>query len=326
MHEVLSVNRLAWKLAEKLLNNQAFYGVHSSKSSAAATIIDAGVNVPGGFQAGKILTEACMGGAGKAQLSFKTYGDLSLPSITVTTDYPSIAALGSQFAGWRIKEADGSIAIGSGPARALALKPKDIFEEIGYKDFSDKAVLTLESNSLPSDALIEKVSCACNIKAEDLVVIVAPTASIAGLTQVTGRIVEVGIHKLRTLGLSPKLIRYACGYAPIPPLGTDFEVAMARTNDAILYGGTVYLTVNYDDEEALKKIVEQAPSNTSNDYGKPFLQIFGEANRDFYKIDHNLFAPAILLINNVKTGRIFKAGQINEKALKESFNITDIRS
>jgi methenyltetrahydromethanopterin cyclohydrolase len=318
LHEILSVNSLAWKLAEKLLNNQAFYGVHASKTSAGATVIDAGVNVPGGFQAGKILTELCMGGAGKAQLGFKTYGDLTLPSITVSSDHPAIAALGSQFAGWRIKEPDGSIAIGSGPARALALKPKKVYEEIGYKDASDKAVLTLESNSLPSDALIEKVTGACNIMAENLVAVVAPTASVAGLTQVAGRVVEVGIHKLRTLGLSPKLIRYALGYAPIPPRCGEFEVAMARTNDAILYGGTVYLVVEHDDEAALKKIVEQAPSSTSKDYGKPFLQIFREADRDFYKIDHNLFAPATLMVNNAKTGRVFKAGELNPKVLAES--------
>jgi methenyltetrahydromethanopterin cyclohydrolase len=318
MHEVLSVNQLAWKLAEKLLNNQAFYGVHASKTSAGATIIDAGVNTPGGFQAGKILTELCMGGAGKAQLGFKAYGDLTLPSITVSSDHPAVAALGSQFAGWRIKEADGSIAIGSGPARALALKPKNVYEEIGYKDASDKAVLTLESSSLPSDALIEKVTGACNIKAENLIVVVAPTASVAGLTQVAGRVVEVGIHKLRTLGLSPKVIRYSCGYAPIPPLCKDFEVAMARTNDAILYGGTVYCVVEYDDVAALKKIVEQAPSSTSKDYGKPFLQIFREADRDFYKIDHNLFAPAVLMVNNAKTGKVFRAGEANPAVLPQS--------
>jgi methenyltetrahydromethanopterin cyclohydrolase len=318
MHETLSVNRLAWGIAEKLLNKQAFYGVHASKSTAGATIIDAGVNAPGGFQAGKILTELCMGGAGKAQLGFKTYSDLTLPSITISTDHPAIAALGSQFAGWRIKEADGSIAIGSGPARALALKPKDVFEEIGYKDVSDKAVLTLECNSLPSDMLIEKVTTACNIKAENLIAVVAPTATVAGLTQVTGRIVEVGIHKLRTLGLSPRTIKYACGYAPIPPLGKDFEVAMARTNDAILYGGTVYCTVELDDEAALQKIVEQAPSKISKDYGKPFLQIFREAGRDFYKIDHNLFAPAALVVNNAQTGNVFKAGEINPEVLEES--------
>ena len=321
MNNTLSVNRMAWKLAEKLLDNRNFYGVKASKSTSGATIVDAGVNAPGGFQAGRIITEICMGGCGKAHIGFKHYGDFELPSITVCTDQPAIAALGSQFAGWRIKEG-GSIAIGSGPARALALKPKEIYEEIGYKDSSDKAVLTLESNKLPSDMLIEKVVGACNISAENLIVAVAPTASIAGLTQVSGRIVEVGIHKLRTLGLSPKVIRYACGYAPIPPLCREFEVAMARTNDSILYGGTVYCTVEYDDEAALQKIVEQAPSKASKDYGKPFLQIFREADRDFYKINHNLFAPATLVITNATTGHTFRAGKINAEALKESFSVT----
>jgi methenyltetrahydromethanopterin cyclohydrolase len=317
MGKALSVNQMAWEKAQKFIDNPEFYGVTVSKSTAGATIIDAGVNASGGFQAGKKLTELCMGGAGKAQLGFKTYGDVTFPSITVSSDHPAIAMLGAQFAGWRIKDGE-SIAIGSGPVRALALKPKDVFEEIGYKDVSDKAVLTLESNTLPSDTLIEKVTTASGVLAENLIVAVAPTASIAGLTQVAGRVVEVGIHKLRTLGLSPKAIRFAMGYAPIPPLGKDFEVAMARTNDAILYGGTVYCTVDYDDEAALQKIVDQAPSLASKDYGKPFLQIFREADKDFYKIDHGLFAPAVLMINNVKTGRTFKAGQINPKVLAES--------
>jgi methenyltetrahydromethanopterin cyclohydrolase len=321
MGNALSVNQMAWKIAQKFIDNPEFYGVIVSKSAAGATIVDAGVNASGGFQAGKRLTELCMGGAGKAQMGFKTYGDLTLPSITVTSDHPAIAMLGSQFAGWRIKEPDGSIAIGSGPARALALKPKDVFEEIGYKDSSDKAVLTLESNVLPSDALIEKVTTATGVLAPNLIAVVAPTASITGLTQVAGRVVEVGIHKLRTLGLSPKVIRYATGFAPIPPLGKDFEVAMARTNDAILYGGTVYCTVEYDDEAALQKIVDQAPSSVSKDYGKPFLQIFREADKDFYKIDHGLFAPAALMLNNAKTGRTFKAGKINPKVLAESLGI-----
>jgi methenyltetrahydromethanopterin cyclohydrolase len=316
----LSVNQMAWKIAQKLLDNPEFYGVNVSKSTAGATIIDAGVKAPGGFQAGKKLTELCMGGAGKASLGFKSYGDLTFPSITVMSDHPAIAMLGSQFAGWRIKDGD-QIAIGSGPVRALALKPKDVYEEIGYRDQSDRAVLTLESNSLPSDALIDKVTTASNVSAGNLIVVVAPTASIAGLTQVTGRVVEVGIHKLRTFGLSPKIINYALGYAPIPPLGKDFEIAMARTNDAILYGGTVYCTVDCDDEASLQKIVEDAPSMASKDYGKPFLQIFREADHDFYKIDHGLFAPAVLMINNAKTGNIFRAGQINAKVLAESLGL-----
>ena len=140
--------------------------------------------------------------------------------------------------------------------------------------------------------------------------------------QVTDRIVETGLHKLRALALNPHAVRYACGYAPVPLLCREFEVAMARTNDAILYGGIVYCTVEHYDEEALSKIVEQAPSKASKDYGKPFLQIFKEADRDFYKIDHNLFAPAMLIVNNVKTGRTFRAGKMNAEALKESFSVS----
>jgi len=318
MDKVLSVNQSAWKLAQKLIDNPELYRVNISKSTAGATIIDAGVQAPGGFEAGKILTELCLGAAGKVDIGFKTYGDIDFPSVTVTTDFPAIACLGSQFAGWRIKEENGNIAIGSGPARAIALKPKEVYEEIAYTDPCDKTVIVLESNQLPTDGLIEKVTKNTNVAPENQIIVVAPTASIAGLTQVTGRVVEVGIHKLKTVGLDPKCIKYAMGYAPISPSGQDFEVAMARTNDAILYGGTVFCAVDYDDEAKLQEIVNQTPSMMSKDYGKPFLQIFREADKDFYKIDHNLFAPAVIMINNVKTGRTFKAGKINPIVLSES--------
>ncbi|RJS80966.1 methenyltetrahydromethanopterin cyclohydrolase, partial [Candidatus Bathyarchaeota archaeon] len=38
----------------------------------------------------------------------------------------------------------------------------------------------------------------------------------------------------------------------------------------------------------------------------------------FYKIDPNLFAPAIIIVNNVKTGKTFKAGKINPQILANS--------
>jgi methenyltetrahydromethanopterin cyclohydrolase len=51
----LSLNQMAWKIAQKFIDNPEFYGVNASKSISGATIIDAGVNAPGGFQAGKKL-------------------------------------------------------------------------------------------------------------------------------------------------------------------------------------------------------------------------------------------------------------------------------
>jgi methenyltetrahydromethanopterin cyclohydrolase len=141
---------------------------------------------------------------------------------------------------------------------------------------------------------------------------------VAGVTQVSCRVVETGIHKLSKLGLDPKSIQEAWGYAPIPPVHPKFTYAMARTNDAILYGGVTYYLTNYDNEEELKQIINKAPSKASEAYGRPFIEIFKMASYDFYKIDPNLFAPAVLIVNNLKTGRTFKAGEINLRTLKES--------
>ena len=317
MKKDLSVNRLAWKLLESFLESPAFYGVKMSKADSGETIIDAGIDVAGGFEAGRLVTEICMGGCGKARITMRKYGDVEFPSIFVHTDHPIIATLGSQYAGWQISEQN-YFAIGSGPARALALKPRDIYEEIGYEDDSDKGIVVLETDKTPPKKLLDRITKDCGISHDKLAVILTPTTSVAGATQVSGRIVETGIHKLRKVGLDPKTILYAWGVAPIAPVHPKFVKAMARTNDAILYGGIAYYGVKYDDEKKLESIVEKAPSNASEDYGRPFIEKFKEAKYDFYKIDPNLFAPAVVIINNMKTGKTFRAGQINSKILAES--------
>ena len=319
--KTLSVNRLGWKVLEKLCEDTDFYGVKVQKADSGTTIVDAGVKAKGGLQAGRIITEICMGGCGKARITSRKYGKLELPFIFVHTDHPAIATLGSQYAGWQISE-EGYFAIGSGPARALALKPKEIYREIGYRDDFNKAIVVLETEKFPPATLLERLVSDCKILHENLVVILTPTTSVAGTVQVSGRIVETGIHKLRKLGLNPNAILRAWGCAPIPPIHPKFADAMARANDAILYGGTAYYTVEYEDEEELKKIVKNAPSNASKDYGKPFIEIFKEANYDFYKIDPNLFAPAIVVVNNVKTGATFQSGRVNAEALAKSFGVS----
>ena len=317
MTNALSINKLAWKLLEKLLEKPDYYGLKIEKTSLGTTIVDAGIKAEGGFQAGKTITEICMGGCGKAEITYRTYGKLELPSIFVYTDHPVIATLGSQYAGWQIKEED-YFAIGSGPARALALKPLKIYEEIGYRDNFDKALVVLETEKHPPTKVVKRFAEECKVQLENLAIILTPTTSIAGATQVSGRIVETGIHKLNMLGLNPKAILHAWGCAPISPIHPKFTYAMARTNDAILYGGTAYFSVEYDDEEELKQIVNEAPSKASKAYGKPFIKIFKEANYNFYKIDPNLFAPAVLIVNNVKTGNIFKSGEIDAEILAKS--------
>jgi methenyltetrahydromethanopterin cyclohydrolase len=93
---------------------------------------------------------------------------------------------------------------------------------------------------------------------------------------------------------------------------------MGRTNDAILYGGSIQLYVRGSDEDA-ERLAGELPSARSRDYGKPFGQVFQEFKYDFYKIDPMLFAPAAVTVSNLDTGRSFSAGSINEELLRVSF-------
>jgi len=314
---MLSVNRKAYELVQKLCAASDEYCVSVKKTRSGATLIDAGIRVKGGFNAGRMVTKICMGGLGEARIFPKRYGDVELSSIFVHTDHPALATFGSQFAGWQIKKGD-FFAIGSGPARALALKPREIFDRIGYADEADVAVMVLETSKEPSEGLIEEFASECKVSPSRLYVVLVPTTSVAGAAQVSGRIVETGVHKLFKLGVDPLSIGCAWGCAPIAPVHPKFVKAMGMTNDVILYGGVAYYVLRHDDDGELKAVLEKAPSSASKHYGKPFSEVFKEAGGDFYKIDSNLFAPAVFVVNNVVTGSVFRVGEVNVDVLKRS--------
>ncbi|MEM4311789.1 MAG: methenyltetrahydromethanopterin cyclohydrolase [Nitrososphaerales archaeon] len=314
---MISVNKGAIRLIQEVLKKKEELNIDFKELHNKAKLIDMGIKVKGGYEAGKYLAEICMGGLGKVNLFLQSYGDLSLPSVSVYSDYPSIALLGSQFAGWRIATKD-YFAMGSGPARALSLKPKELYEKIKYKDSSDEAVLVLEGDKEPTNDVLSLIAEECNIDASKLYVLIAPTSSVAGSVQISSRVLEAGLHKLSELNMDLSKVLCGLGKAPIAPLHPKFAQAMGRTNDVILYAGEVYFTVDYDDEEELKSILERAPSSASSFFGKPFYQIFKEANFDFYKIDPLLFAPAKYIVNNKRSGKTYNYGSIRIDILKNS--------
>jgi len=314
MRKGLSVNQSALPLVKKLVSRSDELSIRVEKTPQGTTLIDAGIKTLGSLIAGKLLTEICLGGIGTSSLTNFSCCDLTLPGIFVTTSQPSISLLGSQFAGWRLVVGK-YFAMASGPARALALKPRELYEKISYRDESDSAVVVLEAVEKPPRDVLSILAEQCRVTPDRLYVLVAPTSSIAGSTQVSGRVVEVGLHKLTDVGFDPKEVVSGSGYAPIAPVHPKINKAMGRTNDMILYGGTVHFTVSTDDDDQLEAMVERVPSCTSEDYGKPFAEIFKAAGYDFYKIDPRLFAPAAITVNNLKTGSVFSAGGVNMKAL-----------
>lgn len=313
----LSVNGNVKRIVDEIIKNAKELRVKIEKIGDGATLIDTGVEAQGGYMAGKYLTEACMGGFGGAYLSMAALEDMFLPAITVTTDFPSIALFGAQFAGWRINVGK-YFAMGSGPARALALKPKELYARINYRDESESATIILETSTKPPNEAVDYIAKECNVIPEKLIILIASTSSIAGSTQISGRILEMGLHKLVDVGLDPAIVLSGVGSAPIAPIHPKFEKAMGRTNDMLLYSGTAFFNVVHSNDEELKEIVDRAPSSKSKDYGKPFSEIFKEAKYNFYMIDSALFAPAVITVNNVKTGKTFTAGKVNTSLLRAS--------
>ena len=316
----ISVNSKAHEIVHKMISEGERLRIHEERLPSGTTVVDAGVTTSGGYSAGLYVTEICMGGLCECQIYEEDFDGLVLPSIHVSTDHPAISTLGSQFAGWQIKVGN-YFAMGSGPARALALKPKELYERIEYRDEADVAVLVLETNEKPNDDVARFIAQHCHVTPEKLYLVLTPTSSLAGSVQISGRIVETGIHKLSELGLDPKTVISGSGVAPIALPHPKSARAMGRTNDMVLYGGRAYLTVSCDDENTLSQLVAKAPSKFSRDYGRPFYDAFKSAGFDFYKIDPHLFAPATILVNNVETGNSFVAGEVNSKILRKSLGL-----
>ena len=320
---MVSVNLEAKKTVDQMIEKAEELSIAISKLENGSTVIDCGVNVSGSFKAGELYTKICLGGLAEVGISIP--GDLSesfaVPSVKIKTDFPSISTLGAQKAGWSVSVGD-FFALGSGPARALALKPAETYEEIGYKDYADIAILTLESDQLPGADVADSIASDCGVLPENVYLLVAPTSSLVGSIQIAGRVVENGTYKmLEFLKFDVNKVKHAAGIAPIAPVDPDGLKAMGKTNDAVLFGGRTYYYIESEEGDDIKAIAEQLPSSSSEGYGKPFYEVFKEAEFDFYKIDKGMFAPAEVVINDLRTGEMFRAGAVNVELLMKSFGL-----
>lgn len=311
-----TLNELAWDLVQQALNVIDDLRIEPVDNDCGACILDFGIEAEGSLGAGIALAEICLASLADVSIQPGEVAGVGWPHLFVQTDAPLEACLLSQYAGWKVS-AGKYFAMGSGPMRA-AYAHEEIFKELDYREEAHAVVGILESNKLPTKAVIEDIAKKCGVEPEMVALMVAPTASQAGNMQVVARSVETALHKLHTLGFDISRVESGCGLAPIPPVAADDMGGIGRTNDAILYGGRVTLWVNGDDEDLLT-LGPKVPSNSSEAYGKPFLKIFEAAGRDFYKIDPLLFSPAEVVIHNVDTGRVHVFGQVNHAVLRESF-------
>jgi methenyltetrahydromethanopterin cyclohydrolase len=315
---VRSLSPAAVRLADLMEERAATLGTRVARLANGARVIDAGIEAPGSFAAGRLYAEATLGGLGRVEIAARSLGPAVLPEARVTVDKPLVACLGSQYAGWKVS-VDRFFAMGSGPARAIA-GAEPLFERFALRAPPAPTVLLLETDRLPTREVAEHVAGRCGIPPSDLTFIAAPTGSLAGCTQVAARSVETALHKLMELAFEVGSVVAGCGACPIAPGIPDALQAIGRTNDAVLYGADVSLWVLAEDS-AIEAVLERVPSCASREHGRLFGDLFRE-HGDFYSIDPLLFSPARVTLVNAATGRTFTAGRLDEPTLLRSFGLS----
>jgi len=257
-----------------------------------------------------------MGGLGRLDPVPVTVGERTWPGIGVATDDPAAACLAAQYAGWKL-EHDDFFAMASGPGRALA-RAEDLFEKLAWREQADRAVLCLETRQDPPAAIVEKVAQRCGVGPSAVTFLIAPTASVCGSVQISARVVETALHKLHELGVDPARVRHGWGCCPIAPVAKKDPTAIGRTNDAVLYGGTVHLWLEGADEE-VADLAQRLPSAASDAFGTPFGELLEAADWNFYDIDPMLFSPAAATLTSTESGRAHHGGGLAPEVLGRSF-------
>ncbi|WP_336364507.1 methenyltetrahydromethanopterin cyclohydrolase [Halalkalicoccus salilacus] len=308
-----SLNRMAIELVDETIDFADDLNVAVSELDAGTTVLDFGVDVDGGIEAGLLLAELQTSGLATVQTRMGEVGDAPIPYVECSTDQPALAILCSQKAGWELSVEDFE-GLGSGPARALVAEEEE-FARIGYEDAFEFAVLSVESEELPTEAAAERVADRTGTDPGSVFLLAFSTASLAGSVTMAARAAELAVFRLSELGYDPLDIVSTSASAPLAPVAGDEETAIGRTNDALAYGGQAHVVVREEFDR-----FDEVASTASDEYGTPFEEIFADADWELYDVPESIFAPAQVTID-VLGGETHHYGRTNEELLVTSFGL-----
>ncbi|MFB6302034.1 MAG: methenyltetrahydromethanopterin cyclohydrolase [Haloferacaceae archaeon] len=308
-----SLNRMAVELADEALDFAGELGVAVHELDSGATVLDFGVEAAGGLEAGLLLAEIQTAGLATIQTRMGDVAGTPRTHVELATDRPELACLCSQKAGWELA-VEGFEGLGSGPARAMVGEEAE-FESVGYYDEFDLTVLTVESESLPTDAVAEHVAERAGVDPSGVFLPAYATGSIAGSVATAARAAELAAFRLFELGYDPLDLDSVAGSAPVAPVSHEEATAMGRTTDALAYGGRVHLHVAEDFDG-----FDELPSTAAAEYGTPFASTFESTDWDFSEVPTAVFGPAAVTVD-VAGGPTYALGERHEDVLAASFGI-----
>ncbi|MEW5815901.1 MAG: methenyltetrahydromethanopterin cyclohydrolase [Spirochaetota bacterium] len=309
---MLSVNKRAMKVVRKIIEDHEALDVGIMRLSNGSTVIDMGVQYPGGWSAAKYLVEATLGGLGTCTYGTFILDEFELPQVEIHVDKPVIACLSCQLSGWalaQLKGNSGIVPLISGPIRTI-IKEDDFARELPYQDHSDEVVAALQSETLPDEKLTSYLAEKAGLTPDKVYLLTAATGSLTGMVNIAARTLETALWQLHKMRFPIDRIISAWGKAPIPPLSKDEYTAMIRANTYVYYGGTAGFIVECRDEEIEKILLEVILSpETTKQYGISFGQLLKEAGGNIFNMKDFTHSVTKVMFYNRLTGRSFVQGK-----------------
>jgi len=308
-----SLNRMATELVDEAIDFADELAIDVYPLAGDAAVLDCGVETRGGIETGLLLAEITTAGLATVGTRVDEVAGAPLSHVELSTDHPALSLLCAGKAGWELS-VEGFEGLGSGPARALVAE-EDIFVRVGYRDEFDFAVLVVESDQLPDEAVAEHVAETAGVPESGVFLPAFASASITGSVVGASRVAELAVYRLSELGYDPLDVLSATGTAPVAPVADDEATAMARVNDAVAYGGQAHLVV----EEPFDRF-EDVPSTATETYGSPFVSVFEDADWEYSAVPREVFAPAQVTID-VVGGDTHVVGDTSPDILADSYGL-----
>jgi methenyltetrahydromethanopterin cyclohydrolase len=319
--KTLSMSQRDWiatrsaALLHDLARDACILGLELSHLANGATVIDCGVHVLGSLEAGRRITEISQGGMAAAHIGTANIAGTVLPELTVDSWLPKLSAYGLQVS-TALTEIDPAIRI-SGPilARFAESRLNMRREELASAAWG---IAVVESDQLPNLAIADALACLSDLPAGKLTLIVVPTRSVAGVTQIAGRLNESVVFTMEeSLGIDCSCVSQLLGTVPIAlssKLGTPYRVT---PDDFIHYMGRVSLTIDHAVGMDLAQLAAQLAFDSTPIYGKLFTELLESSGGVFEAIPGlvDLNKVAQVTVIDQTSGSTFSAGERCESIL-----------
>ena len=189
-----SVGKAAEPLVRSLVQEAAALRVAVTRAPGGAQLIDAGIAVPGSLEAGRRIAEICMGGIGWVA-SGRPLEPRRLAVCVGCLDRRSRARLPRQpvcrLAAQPRRGRWCLVRHGLGAGPGARGQGGAVRASWAISTRSETACFVLETDRSPPDGLVARVADDCGLPAEALTFILTPTSSLAGIVQITARVLEV---------------------------------------------------------------------------------------------------------------------------------------